>query len=160
MRPRNTVNVTSIADDEIAIPADDINLVLPPTLFGSPKIPGYYEPRFEVQYRRDGLWHGRADRNALIAAGIRLPELPPWIALVDALYHFARSRMAGAEAIADLFVSEFELRVMLAGGEDAAKLLSRMYHGDDLATVELVQLIYKNASREAMAGGNPGAREV
>ena len=103
-------------------------------------------------YRRDGgLWHGRAEGDDLILAGLKLPTLPPWIALVNVLWCYAQTRMAGGEA--DWLVSVIERYVKLAGGEDATGLLNRMYHGDELAPIQLTRLIFANTAREAFSAG-------
>ena len=153
MKPgRDFIHVIDLRGERISVPTRDIVRVLLPTLFGSPEVPGPYEERYEVMYRRDGgLWHGRAEGDDLISAGLKLPTLPPWIALVNVLWCYAQTRMAGVEA--DSLVSVIERQVKLAGGEDAASLLNRMYHGDELATIQLTRLIFKNTARESFSAG-------
>ena len=151
-RGRDYVRVTTIADKQILVPVRDIVLVLPPTLFGSLEVPGHYEERYEVMYRRDGgLWHGRAEIDALIAAGVKLPTLPPWIALANNLWCYAQTRMAGGEA--DWLVSVIERQVRAAGGEDAIGLLNRAYQADEAATIQIAGLIFENTARESHSAG-------
>ena len=153
-RGRDNVRITTIADKQILVPARDIVIVLPPTLFGSLEVPGPYEERYEVMYRRDGgLWFGRVESDDLIAAGLKLPTLPPWIALVNVLWCFAQTLMAGGEA--DWLVPVIERNVKLAGGENATGLLNRMYQGDESATIQLTQLIFENTARESRLAGQP-----
>lgn len=139
------VPVKTISDETITVPSDAINLVLLPVLLSWTERDGQtgyrYEHRYEVQYRRNGLWQGWAEVHDLEAAGIKVPDLPPWHAAADALYCFAQASAMRSPRLMSLAVEVFEARLERASGRDAGAVLHDVYEGDEAAMRKMLAWI-------------------